>query len=137
MLGFSGLQYAFFIVFMIMNYQFVWASVVLLGIRQILHIAVEEVMLLLFEITLTKSSTCCQVTFIVLLSGALRCLFIISPFIAFQAYGYYNMCVRGTSNEMRPWCKAKLPLLYNYIQSRYWYVGTFSTFSNSYLPLQH
>lgn len=63
------------------------------------------------------------VTLMVLLSGALRSLFIIFPFIAFQAYGYYNMCVGGTSDEMRPWCKARLPLLYNYIQSRYWYVG--------------
>ncbi|KAM3264652.1 hypothetical protein T459_01671 [Capsicum annuum] len=74
------------------------------------------------------------VTFIVLLSGALRCLFIISPFIAFQAYGYYNMCVRGTSNEMRPWCKAKLPLLYNYIQSRYWGVGFLKYFQVKQIP---
>lgn len=117
--------------------SFVWASIVHLGIRQIYHIALEKVMFWLFEITQTKSSTCCQVTLLVLLSGALRSLFIIFPFIAFQTYGYYNMCVGGTSDEMRPWCKARLPLLYNYIQSRYWYVGTFSIFLNSHLPLQH
>ncbi|XP_006354157.1 GPI mannosyltransferase 2 [Solanum tuberosum] len=73
-------------------------------------------------------------TLLVLLSGALRSLFIISPFIAFQAYGYYNMCVGGTSDEMRPWCKARLPLLYNYIQSRYWGVGFLKYFQVKQIP---
>ncbi|KAG5628486.1 hypothetical protein H5410_000203 [Solanum commersonii] len=73
-------------------------------------------------------------TLLVLLSGALRSLFIISPFIAFQAYGYYNICGRGTSDEMRPWCKARLPLLYNYIQSRYWGVGFLKYFQVKQIP---
>ncbi|KAK4380728.1 hypothetical protein RND71_002590 [Anisodus tanguticus] len=74
------------------------------------------------------------VTVLVLLFGALRSLFIIFPFIAFQAYGYYNMCVGGTSDEMRPWCKARLPLLYNYIQSRYWGVGFLKYFQVKQIP---
>ncbi|CAN4114103.1 unnamed protein product [Withania somnifera] len=74
------------------------------------------------------------VTLLVLISGALRSLFIIFPFIAFQAYGYYNMCVGGTSDEMRPWCKARLPLLYNYIQSRYWGVGFLKYFQVKQIP---
>lgn len=73
-------------------------------------------------------------TLVVLLSGALRSLFIISPFIAFQAYGYYNMCVGGSSDEMRPWCKARLPLLYSYIQSRYWGVGFLKYFQVKQIP---
>ena len=58
----------------------------------------------------------------ILLAGALRSIFIFGPFISFQAYGYLNMCMGRSVAEMRPWCKARLPLLYNYIQSRYWYV---------------
>ncbi|KAK1586553.1 hypothetical protein Q3G72_003701 [Acer saccharum] len=27
---------------------------------------------------------------------------------------------------MRPWCKARVPLLYNFIQSHYWQVGFLS-----------
>lgn len=91
-------------------------------------------MLCCLRFTQTKSSTCCQVTLLVLFSGALRSLFIIFPFIAFQTYGYYNMCVGASSDEMRPWCKARLPLLYNYIQSRYWGVGFLKYFQVKQLP---
>ncbi|WRX34963.1 GPI mannosyltransferase 2 - like 1 [Theobroma cacao] len=52
----------------------------------------------------------------ILISGALRCICIFVPFITFQAYGYYNICLERSSDEMRPWCKARIPLLYNYIQ---------------------
>lgn len=63
----------------------------------------------------------CQVAFQVLMAGALRCVCIFAPFIAFQAYGYYNMCLGHFPDKLRPWCNARLPLLYNYIQSYYWY----------------
>ncbi|GAU45013.1 hypothetical protein TSUD_94480 [Trifolium subterraneum] len=49
--------------------------------------------------------------------GALRSICISAPFVAFQAYGYYNMCVGRFPDETRPWCNARIPLLYNYIQS--------------------
>ncbi|XAR72360.1 hypothetical protein NMG60_11018972 [Bertholletia excelsa] len=68
----------------------------------------------------------------VIAAGALRCLFIFIPFIAFQAYGYYNICMG--SDQMRPWCKARLPLLYNYIQSHYWRVGFLRYFQLKQLP---
>ncbi|CAN1749201.1 GPI mannosyltransferase 2 [Linum perenne] len=58
----------------------------------------------------------------VLVLGVLRCVCIFAPFIAFQAYGYRNLCLGHGPDETRPWCKAKIPLLYNYIQGRYWYV---------------
>lgn len=58
----------------------------------------------------------------IILAGALRSLFIFAPFVTFQAYGYLNICMGHFVAEMRPWCKARLPLLYNYIQSHYWYV---------------
>nr|XP_007157779.1 hypothetical protein PHAVU_002G098000g [Phaseolus vulgaris]ESW29773.1 hypothetical protein PHAVU_002G098000g [Phaseolus vulgaris] len=52
--------------------------------------------------------------------GALRTACIFAPFLAFQAYGYYNICVGRSRDEIRPWCKARIPLLYSYIQSKYW-----------------
>nr|CAB3465944.1 unnamed protein product [Digitaria exilis] len=58
-----------------------------------------------------------------LVAAALRSIFIFLPFFAFQAYGYLNICVHGSSEELRPWCKAKVPLLYGFIQSHYWGVG--------------
>ncbi|KAG7951138.1 hypothetical protein I3843_13G151700 [Carya illinoinensis] len=53
----------------------------------------------------------------VLISGDLSCICIFTPFIAFQAYGYYNICLGHSIDEVRPWCKARLPLLCKYIQS--------------------
>lgn len=61
-----------------------------------------------------------QLAFLVVIAGALRCACIFAPFIAFQAYGYQNICVGRSHDELRPWCKARVPLLYNYIQSHYW-----------------
>ncbi|KAG7951137.1 hypothetical protein I3843_13G151600 [Carya illinoinensis] len=70
----------------------------------------------------------------VLISGVLHCICIFTPFIAFQAYGYYNICLGHSLDEMRPWCKARLPLLYNYIQSHYWGVGFLRYFQLKQLP---
>ncbi|KAK3030113.1 hypothetical protein RJ639_038862 [Escallonia herrerae] len=58
----------------------------------------------------------------VLIGGAFRCVCIFVPFIAFQVYGYRNMCLGRSPDEIRPWCRARLPSLYNYIQSHYWYL---------------
>ncbi|KAF2308387.1 hypothetical protein GH714_006650 [Hevea brasiliensis] len=66
--------------------------------------------------------------------GALRCICTFLPFIAFQAYGYYNICHGHAPEEMRPWCKSKIPLLYNYIQSHYWKVGFLRYFQLKQLP---
>ncbi|KAK7368272.1 hypothetical protein VNO80_10297 [Phaseolus coccineus] len=66
--------------------------------------------------------------------GALRTACIFAPFLAFQAYGYYNMCVGRSHEEIRPWCKARIPLLYSYIQSNYWGVGFLRYFQLKQLP---
>jgi phosphatidylinositol glycan class V len=56
----------------------------------------------------------------VLVTGFLRSVFVFIPFFAFQAYGYLNICLHGNMEELRPWCKSKVPLLYGFIQSHYW-----------------
>ncbi|XP_062204044.1 uncharacterized protein LOC133906227 [Phragmites australis] len=69
-----------------------------------------------------------------LMTAALRSIFIFLPFFAFQAYGYLNICVHGSLDELRPWCKAKVPLLYGFIQSHYWGVGFLRYFQVKQLP---
>ncbi|PQQ14760.1 GPI mannosyltransferase 2 isoform X2 [Prunus yedoensis var. nudiflora] len=71
---------------------------------------------------------------LVVVGGALRCIFIFVPFVAFQAYGYNNICLGHLPNSMSPWCKARVPLLYNYIQSHYWGVGFLRYFQVKQLP---
>ncbi|KMT14356.1 hypothetical protein BVRB_4g071360 [Beta vulgaris subsp. vulgaris] len=70
----------------------------------------------------------------VVLAGALRCICIPIPFLAYQAYGYYNICHGREPDEMRPWCKARIPLLYGFIQSHYWGVGFLKYFQLKQLP---
>uniref|UniRef100_A0A8R7PK12 GPI mannosyltransferase 2 n=1 Tax=Triticum urartu TaxID=4572 RepID=A0A8R7PK12_TRIUA len=69
-----------------------------------------------------------------LVTGFLRSTCVFLPFFAFQAYGYLNICVHGDTDELRPWCKAKLPLLYSFIQSHYWGVGFLRYFQVKQLP---
>lgn len=80
----------------------------------------------------------CKRDFLILMqlvtAGALSCLCIFVPFIAFQAYGYNNICLGRDPDELSPWCKARLPLLYNYVQSRYWGVGFLRYFELKQLP---
>ncbi|KAL5727750.1 hypothetical protein ACHQM5_000907 [Ranunculus cassubicifolius] len=69
-----------------------------------------------------------------LVAGAIRSIFIFLPFIVCQYYGYYNICRRNSSDEMSPWCKARVPLLYDYLQSHYWGVGFLRYFQFKQLP---
>ncbi|KAJ0250547.1 GPI mannosyltransferase 2 [Hirschfeldia incana] len=85
-----------------------------------------------YEAFYLKRRVCLSVQ--VLVSGFLRCVCICLPFVAFQAYGYYNICHGRKLDELRPWCKAKVPLLYNFIQSHYWGVGFLRYFRFKQLP---
>ncbi|CAF2115824.1 BnaC08g41770D [Brassica napus] len=85
-----------------------------------------------YEALYLKKRVCLCVQ--VLVTGLLRCVCICLPFVAFQAYGYYNICHGRKLDGLRPWCKAKVPLLYNFIQSHYWGVGFFRYFQFKQLP---
>ncbi len=49
---------------------------------------------------------------------------VVTPFVAFQFYGYYQHCDPsvGSVEELRPWCTARLPYLYGFVQKHYWWV---------------
>ncbi|KAL0697639.1 hypothetical protein Bca4012_053761 [Brassica carinata] len=85
-----------------------------------------------YEALYLKRRVCLSVQ--VLVTGFIRCVCICLPFVAFQAYGYYNICHGHKLDELRPWCKAKVPLLYNFIQSHYWGVGFLRYFQFKQLP---
>eukprot|EP00262_Sarcandra_glabra_P015600 TRINITY_DN4852_c1_g1_i1.p1 TRINITY_DN4852_c1_g1~~TRINITY_DN4852_c1_g1_i1.p1 ORF type:complete len:269 (+),score=35.15 TRINITY_DN4852_c1_g1_i1:53-808(+) len=64
----------------------------------------------------------------------MQSLCIFTPFIAFQAYGYFNICRGSLSDDLRPWCKTRVPLLYDFLQSHYWGVGFLKYFQVKQLP---
>ncbi|KAL8097397.1 uncharacterized protein LOC141683767 isoform X2 [Apium graveolens] len=70
----------------------------------------------------------------ILLAGAFRCLCICLPLFIFQAYGYFNICHGRSADEQRPWCKNRVPMVYNFIQSYYWGVGFLKYFKVKQLP---
>ncbi|GAB2276370.1 hypothetical protein Dimus_011099 [Dionaea muscipula] len=75
-----------------------------------------------------------SMVFRILFAGALRSICIFIPFVAFQAFGYYRICHAHDPDRIRPWCKARVPLLYSFIQSHYWGVGFLRYFQVKQLP---
>lgn len=64
---------------------------------------------------------CLKLAVRIIIVAVLRTLCIFAPFMFFQTYGYFNICLGRLLEELRPWCKSRLPLFYNFIQSHYWY----------------
>ncbi|KAG0450437.1 hypothetical protein HPP92_026757 [Vanilla planifolia] len=69
-----------------------------------------------------------------IVAGVARSICLFIPFAAFQAYGYYDICLFVTSDDLRPWCKSRAPNLYGYLQSHYWGVGFMRYFQVNQLP---
>ncbi|CAM6035844.1 unnamed protein product [Sphagnum compactum] len=61
---------------------------------------------------------------------------VVTPFVAFQFYGYYQHCDPsvGSVEELRPWCPARLPYLYGFVQKHYWNVGFLRYFEIKQIP---
>ncbi|KAK4791096.1 hypothetical protein SAY86_031509 [Trapa natans] len=70
----------------------------------------------------------------VLAVAVLRAICIFVPFMAFQIFGYYNLCHGQPADEKRPWCNRNLAIMYNYVQSKYWGVGFLAYFQIKQLP---
>ncbi|MCL7032151.1 hypothetical protein MKW94_026231, partial [Papaver nudicaule] len=122
--------YAFFPLLLIFIYilsRTVFAPLVpIIGYRAVLGLSGYIINNITFLLTVLAAMT--------LTDGALRSLCIFAPFIAFQAYGYHNLCRGLISDEMRPWCKARVPLVYRFLQGHYWGVGFLKYFQLKQLP---
>ena len=53
------------------------------------------------------------------------------PWALFQAWAYARLCTSGT---ISPWCTARVPLAYSYVQSTYWDVGLFRYWAVAQVP---
>ncbi|KAG0627751.1 hypothetical protein M758_2G225300 [Ceratodon purpureus] len=61
----------------------------------------------------------------------------IIPMVLFQGYGYYRHCglSEGRTGELdRPWCNARIPYLYGFVQDYYWNVGFLRYFQVKQIP---
>lgn len=63
---------------------------------------------------------------------------VLHPFVAFQTYGFVKLCEKEMSDNgsiyRRPWCNAKIPYMYGFIQNHYWDVGFLRYFQVKQLP---
>jgi phosphatidylinositol glycan class V len=60
----------------------------------------------------------------------LSCL-IVSPIILHQAAAFVQFCTEGESPE---WCQRRVPLIYSYVQAKYWNVGLLRYWTLSQIP---
>ncbi|KAL7423572.1 ER membrane glycoprotein subunit of the GPI transamidase complex-like protein [Cryptotrichosporon argae] len=58
------------------------------------------------------------------------CLVVVAPFVLFQTYAYASFCRPST----RPWCAARVPVAYSFVQREYWNVGWLHYWTLSQLP---
>ncbi|PKI85492.1 Gpi18p [Malassezia vespertilionis] len=58
-------------------------------------------------------------------------LVVMGPFITGQAWAYARLC---TLSEAPPWCAARIPIPYSWIQSHYWNVGFLRYWTLQQLP---
>ncbi|KAL4444210.1 hypothetical protein ABPG75_011947 [Micractinium tetrahymenae] len=55
--------------------------------------------------------------------AALSCAIILAPYVAMQAGAYLAHCGASAAAPPPPWCSARLPSVYAFIQKEYWDVG--------------
>lgn len=72
----------------------------------------------------------------------LEILLVAAPLVAFQLFGFRQFCQAsqhsapfdGREGVTPPWCAARLPYLYGYVQQHYWGVGFLRYFEAKQLP---
>ncbi|KAJ1982708.1 ER membrane glycoprotein subunit of the GPI transamidase complex-like protein [Dimargaris verticillata] len=60
------------------------------------------------------------------------CAIALTGFVLFQLYGYKLYCTSAQIN--RPWCHARIPLLYSFVQTHYWNVGFLNYYELKQIP---
>lgn len=56
----------------------------------------------------------------------------VSTLVGFQYYAYTIYC--SMDNSSRPWCSARIPSIYSFVQKTYWNVGMFNYFTINQIP---
>ena len=56
----------------------------------------------------------------------------LSGFLGFQYFAHTQFCLK--SDNLRPWCSAKIPNIYSFVQKEYWNVGLFNYFTINQIP---
>ncbi|KAK4685357.1 pre-rRNA-processing protein TSR4, partial [Tremellales sp. Uapishka_1] len=65
------------------------------------------------------------------LAAVLPCLIVIAPFLAFQYYAYRAFCMPAST---RPWCESSFPMVYSFVQGKYWNVGFLKYWTPAQIP---
>ena len=60
----------------------------------------------------------------------MQTILVFVPFVAFQTFGFSKLCYETSQpgiKDSRPWCRKRIPYLYGFVQSHYWWDKSTST----------
>ncbi|RSH90453.1 ER membrane glycoprotein subunit of the GPI transamidase complex-like protein [Saitozyma podzolica] len=66
------------------------------------------------------------------ITALLPCTLVLAPFLIFQWYAYASFC--HSSKTSRPWCNARPPVPYSFVQREYWNMGLLEYWTPAQLP---
>ncbi|RIA90519.1 Glycosyltransferase Family 76 protein, partial [Glomus cerebriforme] len=73
-----------------------------------------------------------KVIFVRLIKTTVLSLIVLSGFLIFQSYGYYQYCILNI--PQRSWCNNKIPILYLFVQKFYWNCGFLTYYEIKQIP---
>ncbi|GFZ43371.1 GPI mannosyltransferase 2 [Saitozyma sp. JCM 24511] len=65
-------------------------------------------------------------------TALLPCALVLAPFLLFQWYAYASFC--HSAKTSRPWCNARPPVPYSFVQREYWNMGILEYWTPAQLP---